>query len=269
MKAFLRYLAVALVFVFFATPIFWTLLTSVKPTRIISAWPPALIFTPTLEHYVAIFTENRVQRPLTNSAIIATLSTLVVMFIAAPAAYALSRFRVFGSKHLLFYFLTARMAPPISVILPLFLIFRSLGLIDTHLAMIAAYLTFNMPFAIWMLKGFVDEIPKELDEAALVDGCTRFRAFWNIVLPLTGPGLAAIAIISFIFAWNDFLFALILTSFDARTLPVAASAFMTDRLVLWGKLCATALLIFLPVMLFALLVRNYLIKGLTFGAVKE
>jgi multiple sugar transport system permease protein len=126
-----------------------------------------------------------------------------------------------------------------------------------------------MPFAIWIIKRFFDEISKELDEAALLDGCSRFHAFLRIVLPLTRPGLAATAIISFIFSWNEFLFAILLTNYHARTLPVAASALMTDRMVLWGELCATAIVIYLPVVIFAMLVRKYLIKGVTFGAIVQ
>ena len=269
MKTVAKYLALLLVMVFFMTPILWTAMTAVKPTQLISANPIVWTFKPTLEHFRVIFAEDNIALPLINSAIIATLSTVAVLGVAAPAAYALSRFRIpFGSQ-LASYFLSARMAPPVTVVLPLFLIFRSLDLIDTHLALIAVYVTVNMPFAVWMIRGFFDEIPTELDEAALLDGCSRFHAFLRIVLPLAGPGLAATAIISFIFSWNEFLFAILLTNFHARTLPVAASALMTDRMVLWGELCATSIIIYLPVMLFALLVRNYLIKGLTFGAVNQ
>ncbi len=269
MKSFAKYAALVLVMAFFMTPILWTAITAIKPTELISANPIAWSFRPTLEHFRVIFTENNIATPLLNSTIIATLSTLAVLAVAAPASYALSRFRVpFGSQ-LSSYFLSARMAPPVTVVLPLFLIFRNLDLIDTHLGLIAAYVTVNMPFAIWMIKGFFDEIPSELDEAALLDGCSRFHAFLRIVLPLAGPGIAATAIISFIFSWNEFLFALLLTNFHARTLPVAASALMTDRMVLWGELCATSIIIYLPVMIFALLVRKYLVKGLTFGAVTQ
>jgi multiple sugar transport system permease protein len=269
MKTFAKYLAVLAVMAFFITPIIWTVITAIKPTELISSYPVVWFFRPTLDHFRVIFFEDNILGPLINSTIIAVLSTLGVLAIAAPASYALSRFRIpFGSQ-LASYFLSARMAPPVTVVLPLFLIFRNLDLIDTHTALIAIYITVNMPFAIWMIKGFFDEIPKELDEAALLDGCSRFHAFVRIILPLTAPGLAATAIISFIFAWNEFLFAMLLTNFHARTLPVAASALMTDRMVLWGELCATAVVIYLPVVLFAMLVRKYLIKGFTFGAVVQ
>jgi multiple sugar transport system permease protein len=269
MKTAAKYLALLLVMAFFMTPIVWTVITAVKPTELISANPIVWSFSPTLEHFRVIFGQDGIALPLINSTIIATVSTIAVLGVAAPAAYALSRFRISFRSQLASYFLSARMVPPVTAVLPLFLIFRNLNLIDTHLALVAVYVTINMPFAIWMLRGFFDEIPRELDEAALLDGCSRFHAFLRIVLPLTRPGLAATAIISFIFSWNEFLFAILLTNFRARTLPVAASALMTDRMVLWGELCATSTVIFLPVMLFALLVRNYLIKGLTFGAVNQ
>jgi multiple sugar transport system permease protein len=268
-KTFAKYLALLLVMAFFMTPILWTAITAIKPTELISAHPIVWLFRPTLDHFRVIFFEDNIVAPLINSTIIATFSTVGVLVTAAPASYALSRFRVPFGQQLASYFLSARMAPPVTVVLPLFLIFRNLSLIDTHPALIAAYVTVNMPFAIWMIKGFFDEIPRELDEAALLDGCSRFHAFVRIVLPLAAPGLAATAIISFIFSWNEFLFAILLTNFHARTLPVAASALMTDRMVLWGELCATAIIIYTPVMLFAMLVRRYLIKGFTFGAVVQ
>jgi multiple sugar transport system permease protein len=267
MKTFAKYLALLLVMAFFMTPILWTAITAIKPAELISAYPIVWLFRPTLDHFRVIFFEDNIVTPLINSTIIATFSTVGVLVTAAPASYALSRFRVPFGHQLASYFLSARMAPPVTVVLPLFLIFRNLNLIDTHAALIAAYVTVNMPFAIWMIKGFFDEIPRELDEAALLDGCSRFHAFVRIVLPLATPGVAATAIISFIFSWNEFLFAILLTNFHARTLPVAASALMTDRMVLWGELCATAIIIYTPVMLFALLLRKYLIKGFTFGAV--
>jgi multiple sugar transport system permease protein len=268
-KTFVKYLALIAVLAFFMTPIVWTAITAIKPTELISSQPIVWIFKPTLDHFRVIFLENNILTPLLNSTIIAVLSTIGVLVTAAPASYALSRFRVPFGPQIASYFLSARMAPPVTVVLPLFLLFRSFNLIDTHAALISAYISVNMPFAIWMIKGFFDEIPKELDEAALLDGCSRFHAFLRIVLPLAGPGLAATAIISFIFSWNEFLFAILLTNFHARTLPVAASAMMTDRMVLWGELCATAIIIYLPVVIFALLVRKYLIKGFTFGAVVQ
>jgi multiple sugar transport system permease protein len=160
------------------------------------------------------------------------------------------------------------MAPPVAVILAFFLIARDLELLDTQMILVAAYMSFNFGFVIWLLRGFFAEVPVEIDEAALVDGCSRASAFVRVVLPLTAPGLAATAIICFIFSWNEFLFALILTGIDAKTLPVTAAGFVTDRMVLWGNLCAAAVIIFTPVVIFALLARRHLIRGMTLGAVR-
>ena len=268
LRSLLKYVAVLMILLFFGFPVVWTVLTSIKPLALIPQMPPTWWFAPTFEHYVAIFTERNLLKSLWNSLAIAGASTLLALLIGAPAAYAFSRFRFRGKEQLAFYFLTARMAPPIAVILPFFLISRDLGVLDTKLVLIVAYMTFNFAFVIWLLRGFFAEIPTELDEAAMVDGCTRFGAFARVVLPLAAPGLAAAAIICFIFSWNEFLFALILTNLSAKTLPVAAAGFVTDRLVLWGELCATAVVIYLPVMLFALLTRRHLIRGMTMGAIR-
>jgi multiple sugar transport system permease protein len=264
----LRYFAVAVVTLFFALPLYWMALTSIKPPDLISASPPVFFFTPTLEYYRQVLTGSAIVSSLINSAVIASCSTLLALATGAPAAYALARFDFPGKESLAFFFLSTRMTPPIAVILPFFLIARDLHLLDTKIILILAYSTFNVGFVIWLLRGFFAEIPQEIDEAALVDGCSRPMAFLLIALPLAGPGLAAAAIIAFIFCWNEFLFALILTNLNAKTLPVTAAGFVTDRLVLWGNLCATAVITFLPVALFALLVRRHLIRGMTMGSVK-
>lgn len=267
-RAALIYLAVLIIVLFFGFPIFWTVLTSIKPLALIPQSPPVWLFEPTLEHFRAILSVRALSSSLANSFMVAGASTLLALLVGAPAAYAFSRFRFRGKEQLAFYFLSARMAPPIAMILPFFLVARSLGLLDTQLILILAYMTFNFGFVIWLLRGFFAEVPLEIDEAALVDGCTRIGAFVRVVLPLTAPGITAAAIICFIFSWNEFLFALILTNLDAKTLPVLAAGFVTDRLVLWGNLCATAVIIFLPVTLFALLARRHLIRGMTLGAVQ-
>jgi multiple sugar transport system permease protein len=264
----LRYLAIIVVTLFFALPLYWMALTSIKPPDLISASPPVFFFAPTFEYYRQILTGSAIVSSLVNSAIVASCSTLLALATGAPAAYALARFDFPGKESLAFFFLSTRMTPPIAVILPFFLIARDLHLLDTKIILILAYSTFNVGFVIWLLRGFFAEIPQELDEAALVDGCSRPTAFFLIVLPLAGPGLVAAAIIAFIFCWNEFLFALILTNLNAKTLPVTAAGFVTDRLVLWGNLCATAVITFLPVALFALLVRRHLIRGMTMGSVK-
>jgi multiple sugar transport system permease protein len=268
LRTFLKYAAVVLILLFFGFPILWTVLTAIKPLPLIPKSPPVWIFTPTLEHFRVVFTERAILSSLWNSFGVAAFSTALALLVGTPAAYAFARFRFRGKEQLAFYFLSARMAPPIAVILPFFLIARDLGLLDTQAILIAAYMSFNFGFVIWLMRGFFAEVPVEIDEAALVDGCTRFGAFVRVVLPLTAPGLTAAAIICFIFSWNEFLFALILTGIDAKTLPVTAAGFVTDRLVLWGNLCASAVIIYVPVMIFALLARRHLIRGMTLGAVR-
>jgi len=263
-----KYLAVLCVCVFFGLPILWVVLTAFKPSDFITTKPPVWAFSPTLEHFKRVVVVQKSYMPLANSFIVALGTSFLSLLVGAPAAYALARFRLRMKKHIAFYFLSARMAPPVVTAIPLFLTFRTLHLVDTHLGLILAHLTYNFPFAVWMLRGFFAELPRELEEAAMVDGCTTFRAFWQVALPLIAPGLAATAILCFIFSWNEFMFAVILTSFRAKTLPVAALSFMTDRLVLWGELSACAVIIFIPVALFALAVRKYLLKGLTMGAIK-
>jgi multiple sugar transport system permease protein len=264
----LKYFVVGVVVFFFGFPIFWTVLTSFKPVDLIPKVPPVWIFEPTLDHYRAIFFGKELLGSLWNSLFIASMSTLLALLIGTPAAYAFARFEFRGKESLAFYFLSARMTPPIAVIVPFFLISRDFGLLDTRLILTLAYTTFNFAFVVWLLRGFFAEVPTELDEAALVDGCSPFGAFIRVALPLAAPGIAGAAIICFIFSWNEFLFALVLTSLNAKTLPVAAAGFVTDRLVLWGDLCATAVVIFVPVMIFAVLTRRHLIRGMTMGAVK-
>jgi multiple sugar transport system permease protein len=268
LTAALKYGVVAVVVVFFGFPILWTVLTSIKPIDLIPRVPPVWIFEPTLEHFRTIFEEKGLASSLANSFIVATVSTALALLVGVPAAYAFARFEFRGKESLAFYFLSARMTPPIAVIVPFFLISRDLHLLDTQLVLIIAYMTFNFAFVIWLLRGFFAEIPPDLDEAAMVDGSTRFGAFVRVVLPLALPGVVAAGIISFIFSWNEFLFALVLTSMEAKTLPVAAAGFVTDRLVLWGNLCATAVVIFVPIMIFAVLTRRHLIRGMTLGAIR-
>jgi multiple sugar transport system permease protein len=264
----LQYLAAITAALFFGFPILWTVLTAIKPVDLIPRVPPIWIFQPTLDHFRVIFSEKGLLDSLLNSLIVASASTALALLVGVPAAYAFARFRFRGKEQLAFFFLSARMTPAIAVVLPFFLISRDLGLLDTHLILILAYTTFNFGFVVWLLRGFFAEVPPEIDEAALVDGCSRAGAFVRVVLPLAAPGIAAAAIICFIFAWNEFLFALVLTSLNAKTLPVAAAGFVTDRLVLWGNLCATAVVIFVPVMIFAAVARKHLVRGMTMGAVK-
>lgn len=268
LRSLLKYLAVAVVVLFFGFPIVWTVLTSIKPIGLIPQMPPAWIFEPTLDHYRAIFNQTALLVSLWNSLVVATASTVLALVVGTPAAYALARFHFRGKEELAFYFLTARMAPPMAVILPFFLIARELGLLDTRLILILAYTTFNFAIVIWLLRGFFAEVPREIDEAALVDGCSRFGAFVRVVLPLTMPGLVAAAIICFIFSWNEFLFALVLTRTQVLTYPVQISQYFGSQSTFWAKISAMSVLGTLPVFFAVAAFQRYLVRGISLGAVK-
>lgn len=255
---------------FFLFPIYWIVSVAFKSRPDIFAGPERyFIFQPTLANLEAILFGRRSFVPnLINSGIIAVSSTGLAVLFGTLAGYALSRWRFRGSRDIAFYILSTRMMPPIAVIIPMYLIFRSLGLIDTFGAIIIAHTVFSLPLVTWLMKSFFDDLPVELEEAAKVDGCTVPQAFWWITLPLSLPGLASAAIFAFIFSWNEFLFSLILTGFETKTLPVAVIGFQASLGVRWGEMAAGATVAIIPVLVFALLVQRYLVRGLTAGAVK-
>lgn len=255
---------------FFLFPIYWIVSVAFKSRPDIFAGPERyFIFEPTLTNLEAILFGRRSFVPnLINSGIIAVSSTGLAVFFGTLAGYALSRWRFRRSSDVAFYILSTRMMPPIAVIIPMYLIFRGLGLVDTYGAIIIAHTVFSLPLVTWLMKSFFDDLPVELEEAAKVDGCTVPQAFWWITLPLSLPGLASAAIFAFIFSWNEFLFSLILTGFETKTLPVAVIGFQASLGVRWGEMAAGATVAIIPVLIFALLVQRYLVRGLTAGAVK-
>lgn len=203
-----------------------------------------------------------------NSVVVTSVSTVASVVLAAFAAYALARLRPKGHRLLGLLILSVRMLPPIALVVPLFLIASRLQLLDTRLALILPYIALNVPLATWMLQGFFLDLPRELEESALVDGCGHLRAFVRIILPLAGPGLAAVSVFSFILSWSDLVLALPLTRSNAATLPVLASSVRTEEGVQFGQLGVIAMLIFIPVALFTVLARKWLVRGVTAGAVK-
>lgn len=261
------YIVIALFLFFFLFPIFWVITTSFKLRVQTFAIPPVWIFKPTLQNYKAIFTEMQFSHYLLNSTIIAISNTILVVFTGSLAAYSIARFKT-GGNNLSFWILSIRMVPPIVVTVPLFIAFDKLRMIDTHFALILLYTTLNLPLAVWMMRAFFMEIPEELEESAMIDGCSRMQAFRKIVLPLSKPGLAATAILCFIFSWNEFLFALIFTRIVAKTAPLAMTTLMTERELYWGKICAGATLVIIPVIVFSFIVQKHIVRGLTFGAIK-
>jgi len=260
-----------MMFVFWTVvPVFWMLLSSLKFQQGLFEMPPTFIFEPTFANYrAALFGQTPVIDNIANSVIVAFSSAAIASFFGAIGGYGLSRTDISGKKHLAFWIISTRMAPIAVVIVPLWFLFRFVGLIGTRVGLIIVYSTFNVPFAIWLMRSFFDEIPISIEEAAIVDGATRWQAFRRVALPLAAPGLGATAIISLIFAWNDFLFALVFTSRGTQTLPVAVASMQAIGGVKWGLIFASGTLVLIPVAIFAFIVRDYLVSGLSMGAVKE
>lgn len=259
-------------FLFFLFPLYWVVATALKTQTEMFTMPP--VWWPqqvTLAYFQEILFESAFARLAWNSVVVAGGSALLSLGAGTMGAYSLSRFRLpYGlNHHISFWILSTRMFPPIVSIVPLFLIMRRLELVDTRLALILAYSVFNLPFVVWMMKGFFDELPRELEESALIDGDTPFGAFRRIILPLVGPGLAATAIFCLIVAWNEFLFALVLTQTEAAlTLPVGIANQVTQYEIRWGAMSAAGVVAIIPLFVFALLVQRHLVRGLSYGAVK-
>lgn len=249
-------------------PFYWMVTTSLKTQVVALQSPPAWIFTPTLANYWEVLFEDKVGVALINSIIVAVCTTGLAVLLGTPAAYALARFEFRGKTDLWFWFITNRFVSPVVLAFPVFLISRDLGIRDTHVALILMYLTFTLPIVIWICTDQFRSIPRELDEAALLEGASQWRIFRSICLPLAMPGVAVSSILSFIFSWNELLFAYILAPKTAKTAPAMAVTFMEGYDVPYGKIMATSTLILIPVLIFALLASKHLVRGLTMGAVK-
>jgi multiple sugar transport system permease protein len=249
-------------------------------------------FAPTLEGFVFLLTERAQAAParaaalreqaqegnlgpsdyvarLRNSLIIAGISTILSVVLGLFAAYAFSRFKIPGESDLLFFILSTRMLPPVVVTIPLFLMYRQLNLHDTHFGMILLYTVFNLSLSVWLLKGFIDEIPKEYEEAALVDGYSRMQAFFRVVLPQAVGGIAATTVFCLIFAWNEYAFALMLTSDTARTAPPSIATMLGRGGIEWSAIAAGSLGFLIPVVIVTFALRKYLLRGVTFGAIRK
>ncbi len=249
-------------------PIVYIVLTSFKEPKLTFAIPPVWSFTPTLKNYQEVLSSTNFGKYFLNSVLVALITTGIALMLGTLAAYGFSRFRFRGHFWLKMSSLVPQMLPPIAIIVPLYVLFSKLDWIDTRQALVISYLTFTIPLSTWMMIGFFDDVPIELEEAAMIDGCSRFGALVRVSLPLAVPGMAATAILAFLYCWNEFLYAVILTGRDARTLPVIITSFMTNKSVLWGRIAASGSLVLIPVLIFALLAQRYLIRGLAKGAVK-
>jgi multiple sugar transport system permease protein len=281
--------------IFFSFPMFWVFMTSFKAPLEYYRMPPKIFPSGIpIIHYQEAFApwtidievgsaEEKKERwfaeevsgraePVTpqiiNSLIITAGSIILSLLVGTPAAYALSRFRFAGSKDMSLWVLSTRMMPPIVMAIPIFWLLRSINLLGTHLGLIFVYVMVNLPFVVWMMKGFFDGIPKEIEESALIDGAGHLQAFFRVVLPLALPGIVATALFGVFLTWNEFLFAVILTDRDCQTLPVALSSFRQERGILWGQMSATIVVATLPILFITLFLQKHIVKGLTAGAIK-
>ena len=268
---------------FFLLPVWWMISTSLKTPVEAFALPPKLVFMPTLENYRSVLfgtpihvpgqgeiagTDVHFVRAIVNSAIVSLGSLVLALLIGTPAAYALARYRFRGKRDIALFILSTRMAPPLGVLIPFYILFSRAQLLDTHVALIIMYTMMNLSLVIWMMTGFFRDLPRELEEAAKVDGNSTLGVLRTVTLPLAAPGLAATAILALLFSWNEFLWAATLTSNAARTAPVSVLGFMNFREIVWGNLTAAGTLITLPPLIFALAAQRNLVRGLTLGAVR-
>ena len=303
-----RYLVIFIIIIVtfvYMVPLIYIVTTSFKSWSDVQKVPPTITFKPSIGSYIRIFTSRVVYstgtefteeelanmkwyerilyhetyekfvrigdlpRRYLNSVIIASISTVLTIVLGTMAAYGFSRFKIRGRDDLLFFILSTRMLPPVVVIIPVFLMFRALNLTDSHLTLILLYTAFNVSFAVWVLRGFIDEIPIEYEEAAMVDGYTRFQAFRKIVVPQASTGIAATAVFCFIFAWNEYAFALVLSRRVAQTVPAWLPYQMGVLGYDWAAAAAGTFLFLLPAMIFTIILRNHLVRGITFGAIRK
>lgn len=260
--------AIAL-FAIWAFPLYWMLVASVTPEARLFGAPALVPTTIVVDHYRALFTERQFWLPIRNSLIVAAATTALALAVAIPAAYATARLRFRGRSTLLAGVLAVSVFPQISIVSPLFLLLRSAGLIDTYPGLVLPYLTFSLPLAVWLLAAFFRQLPRDLEEAALMDGAGRLRAAVEVMLPLAAPAIATTAILTFLYAWNEFLFALSFTLGPERqTVPVAIALFRGQYQVPWGQILAAAVVASLPVAVVVLLFQRRIVSGLTSGATK-
>jgi multiple sugar transport system permease protein len=268
MKRQLHYLALILLAVFCVAPIVVMFATSLKLQTQIFNTGINFIFTPTLENYRDVLNEGGFTRYLTNSLIVGVVSTLITLVLGCMAAYGLARFRFAGREAVAYTTLLLRTVPLAVLAVPVFMIWNEAGIINSLSGLVLLYVAVNLPFTIWLLYGFIQQVPIELEEAAKMDGCGPVEIFYLVVLPLIKPGLAAASIFTFRIAWNEFILALVLTDRATRTLPVAASLYITDIGVDWGRIMALGSLIAIPPLVFTFIAARQIITGLTAGAVK-
>ena len=258
-----------LLLIVWVLPLIWAFIVSLKSEREVLAYPPSVIFVPTMDNYAdALFGDFSIVDSLLTSAIVSTTTTVLTILLAVPAAYAFARLRLPAKRSLGFYTLATQMVPPVGLVIPYFLILSRFGWLDTYHGMIIVYLTFSLPFAIWLLVSYMEDIPWEMEEAAFLDKASRLQALWHIVIPQVRGGIAVTTIFIFLNAWNEFLFAVQLGGNTVRPVTVAMYNFVSVEQTLWAKLSAAALVAMLPVVIIGIAAQKQIVKGLTVGAVK-
>jgi ABC-type glycerol-3-phosphate transport system permease component len=268
-EAALVYLALTALTVAFLFPLVWIFGLSLKTRPQIFADPPLFLWWPTFEHYLDVLGRADFLKAFLNTLIVSSSAVLLSLCVGVPAAYAFARFPFRGRSFLFFTLLVMRMLPPIAVLVPMYVLFSKLGLTTTHISVVLAYSTFSLPLVVWIMRGFFEDLPQEVEECAWIDGATRYTAFLRVVLPLARPGMVAASILCLQLAWNDFLFAAVLTNNSTQTLPVLMAGFSGgDSGVDWGAMTASGMLVILPVIIFSFAAQRHLVAGLSSGAVK-
>jgi len=250
-------------------PVLWGLLTSFKSERDVLAYPPLVVFVPTLANYrEVLFGSSSILPNLWSSLVLSSSATVLTMLFAVPAAYALARLRYPGKRASGFYVLATQMLPPVGLIIPYYLVLQRIGGLDTYGGLIVIYLTFSLPFAIWLMVSYFEDIPQEMEEAALLDRAGRLRTLWYVILPQVGGGMAVTTVFVFLNAWNEFMFAVVLGGNTVRPVTVAMFNFISVEQTQWARLAAGAMVAMAPVILVGLVAQRHIVKGLTVGAVK-
>ena len=264
-------LSIVIFIVIYLTPIYWLVMTSFKPSDEMFSWPPKLVpSTLVTKHYADVFQNRSLFWYVKNSLIISISSVFLAMVIGCLAAYSFAKFSWSEKirKNILLWIISLRIMPPIAISVPIYLIFVRFHLVDVYHGVILAYIFLNLPFITWLMYVFFRGVPSEIEEAAMIDGCSKIKLLLKITLPLTKPALVTVLLLTFITAWNEFLFAVKLTMFNTRTIPVLMSGFVIDRGLLWGQICAAATISLIPVIIIAFFVQRYIVAGLTFGAMR-
>lgn len=261
----LFYVGLVLALAPFLLPLFWMVLTAVKPQSVAMAYPPVWTFQPTFEQFARVLEKQQLASQLGNSALVGAGAVIFGLLLGLPAAYTIARYR---QDRLATWLLVVRMVPYFGALIPMYLVFRQVGLTNNLVGLTISHLVITVPLTAWIMIGFIEDVPRELEEAALIDGCTRVGTFLRIALPLVAPGLVAVAVLNFIFSWNNFQMALILGGSDTKTAPMAVLSYMGQDALDWGSLSAAATIVTAPTALFVLLLQKYLVKGLTIGGIK-